>query len=130
MSLLDLNEPTDTDCDEHETNRVAIIVAGSVVGGVLLLIAVIITVYFSYKCFKICQRTYRRLKMPAEERRRLEEQNREFLELLRDPYLTGDNRKDVIDMAKKLIHSNQGLLKGDGPGDDAANNADEEKRVN
>ena len=67
----------------------------------------------SYKCFKVCQRTYRRLRMSPEERNTLEEQNQELVELLKDPNLTGENLRLVADNVRRLIDSNRGLLAGD-----------------
>ena len=130
MSLLDLNEPTDTDCDEHETNRVAIIVAGSVVGGVLLLLVVIVTACFSYLCFKQRERTSRRLNMSPEEIEALEKQNKELVEYLKDPSLSGENLKEVAKCVKKLIDKNHKRLGGDGGDNDVADNGDEEKHAN
>ena len=92
-----------------------IIASSSVLGGIILLLGVVITLCCSYKCFKVCQRTYRRLRMPPEERRTLEQQNRELIELLSDPNLTGDNLREVAESVRELININKGLLAGDSP---------------
>ena len=92
-----------------------IIASSSVLGGIILILGVGIALFCSYKCFKVCQRTYRRVRMSAEERRTLEQQNIELIELLRDPSLTGENLREVAKSVRELININKGLLAGDSP---------------
>lgn len=106
----DLDEPTVNDCSREETYRQAIIVGASVIGGVLLFIAVLVFIFSCYACHRSRQRTGRQKNMPNEERMHLQNQNTNLTTKLCQE--TDKEKKEDI---RKRLEMNDKQLQGDGP---------------
>ena len=105
---LDLNEPTETDCNRDKTYRIIVIVGGSVIGTIVVLAALSVLLFCCYKGFYECQRTLRRKNMTEDERKNLQQQKMELYKSAEE----GD--KDSKKLAEKMIDQIDTQLRGDG----------------
>lgn len=115
--LSDLDRPTE-DCSRHVTYRVGVIAVSSIIGLLVVMGAVLIIAFCLYKMYKTRQRTKRLANMPEEERKRLQNDIKEFqkdlIKVLGNPSLDKNARTEVVEQIKKNLEATRGRLAGDG----------------
>ena len=109
LNSLDLNEPTEIDCNRDKTYRVIIIVGGSVIGGIIMLAALSVLLFCCYKGYKKRQQTKRLQKMTPEEIQCTHECIMQLLKIMQE----GED-KCIKKLAKELINNYSERLCGDG----------------
>ena len=115
--LSDLDEPTD-DCSRDVTYRVGVIAICSIIGLMVVMGVVLVIAFCLYKMYKARQRTKRLANMPEEERKRLQNDIKEFqkdlIKVLGNPSLDETGRREVVEQIKRNLEATRGRLAGDG----------------
>ena len=122
--ITDLDQPTE-DCSRDVTYRIAVVSISSIIGLVVVMIAVIAVAFCLYKMYKARQRTKRLANLPVEERKRLQndlkEYQKDLIEVLGNPSLNETGRREIVEQIKKNLTATRGQLGEDGFGSDEEN---------